>query len=99
MKTAQTREKRRAVADDEALIAQYIEPHPLYPGLGEYRLKEEYNGYPVWSLIGTLMPDGSNVAEIAEDGVIPVEAVEAARAFYLLHKQAIDDRLAANRSW
>ncbi len=90
----------RELADPEvdALIARYIEPYPGDPRIGEYRLREEARGYPVWSLIGSLAPDGSNVEQVARDYQIPREAVEAARAFYARHKQALDDRLAANRA-
>lgn len=82
----------------EALIARYIEPYPGDPRPGESRLRAEVNGYPVWALIGGLAPDGSNAEQVARDYAIPREAVEAARAFYARHRQAIDDRLAANRA-
>lgn len=84
--------------DRDALIARYIEPHPANPGIGEFRLKEEYNGYPVWSIIGSLMPDGSNMERMAREYEIPLEAIVAARAYYARHKQEIDDRPAANRA-
>ncbi len=38
----------------DALIAQYIEPHPAKPGIAEYRLRVEENSYPVWSIIASL---------------------------------------------
>jgi uncharacterized protein (DUF433 family) len=84
--------------DDDALIARHIEPYPGDPGIGEYRLRAEDNGYPVWSIVGSLAPDGSNADQVARDFGISREAIEAARAFYARHKQAIDDRLAANRA-
>jgi uncharacterized protein (DUF433 family) len=84
--------------DIDALIARHIEPYPDDPRIGEYRLRVEDNGYPVWSIIGSLAPDGSNADQVARDFEISREAVEAARAFYARHKQAIDDRLAANRA-
>jgi uncharacterized protein (DUF433 family) len=84
--------------DLDALIARHIEPYPDDPRIGEYRLRVEENGYPVWSIIGSLAPDGSNIEQVMHDFVISREAVEAARAFYARHKQAIDDRLAANRA-
>lgn len=83
----------------DALIAAYIEPHPGKPGIAEYRLRVEENGYPVWAIIGDLAPDGENIDEIVRDYQISREAVEAARAYYARHKQAIDDRLAANRAY
>jgi uncharacterized protein (DUF433 family) len=84
--------------DIDSLITRHIEPYPGDPGIGEYRLREEHNGYPVWSVIGSLAPDGSNTEQVMRDYMISREAVEAARAFYARHKRAIDDRLAANRA-
>lgn len=82
----------------EQLIATHVEPHPLNPGIAEYRLRDEDNGYPVWAIIGDLDPDGANAAQVARDYAISREAVEAARAFYARNKEAIDARLAANRA-
>jgi uncharacterized protein (DUF433 family) len=84
--------------DIDALIARHIEPYPGDPRIGEYRLREEDNGYPVWSVIGSLAPDGSKIEQVTRDFAISREAIEAARAFYARHKQALDDRLAANRA-
>lgn len=83
----------------DTLIAAHIEPYPGDPGMGEYRLRDEDNGYPVWAVIGSLAPDASNAAEVLRDYEISREALDAVRAFYARHKQAIDDRLAANRAW
>ncbi len=44
----------------DALIAAYIEPHPTNPGIAEYRLHVEENGYPVWAIIG----DSAQMAEL-----------------------------------
>ncbi|CAA9549369.1 MAG: hypothetical protein AVDCRST_MAG18-168 [uncultured Thermomicrobiales bacterium] len=82
----------------DALIARYIEPYPDDPRIEEYRLREEEHGYPVWSVIGSLAPDGENTAQVAQDYDISLDALEAARAFYARHKEALDDRLAANRA-
>jgi uncharacterized protein (DUF433 family) len=84
--------------DIDTLIARHIEPYPGDPRIGEYRLREEDNGYPVWSVIGSLAPDGSNIEQVERDFAISRQAIEAARAFYARHKQALDDRLAANRA-
>ena len=82
----------------DSLIAQYIEPHPGKPGIAEYRLRVEQNGYPVWAIIGSLGAYGDDMEQMARDYKISREAIEAARAFYALHREAIDDRLAANRA-
>ena len=80
----------------DALIAQYIEPHPANPGIAEYRLKIKENGYPVWALIGDLKPDGENIGQISRDYEISLEAIQAARAYYARHRAEIDARIAAN---
>jgi len=81
-----------------ALIAAHIELHPANPGIAEYRLKRADNGYPVWSVIGSLAPDGSNLEQVARDFEISREAIAAAWVFYLRHKWEIDARLAAIRA-
>jgi uncharacterized protein (DUF433 family) len=81
---------------DVALIAALVEPHPARPGAAEWRLKER--GVPVWAIIGTLLPDGSNADQVASDYGISREAVEAARAYYRQNQALIDARLAANRA-
>ncbi len=83
----------------DALIARHIEPHPGKPGIAEYRLRVEENGYPVWSIIGSLSPDGENMDQVARDYQISREAIEAVRAYYERNREAIDARLAANRAY
>lgn len=93
--TAESTQQEQQRRNSHALIAQYIEPHPGNPGITEYRLRVEENGYPVWSNIGSLELGGENVDGIMLDYQISreaVEAVEAAWAYYARHKQAIDDR-------
>lgn len=82
---------------EDARIAAHIEPHPLRPGAGEYRLRLELGGVPVYALIGALQPDVGNLAAVADDYDVPREAVEAAWAYYRLNRTAIDRRLAENR--
>jgi uncharacterized protein (DUF433 family) len=79
----------------DALIEQYVEPHPNRPGRAEWRLKGY--GLPVWVLIAVLRPDGSNIDRVAENYDIPREAIEAARAYHALNRAIIDDRIEANR--
>ncbi|HEY8597530.1 MAG TPA: hypothetical protein VIL85_03810 [Thermomicrobiales bacterium] len=84
--------------ETDALIARYIEPYPGDARIEEYRLREEEHGYPVWSIIGSLTPDGKNAAQVIQDYDISPEALAAVRAFYACHKKALDNRLAANRA-
>jgi len=82
----------------DALIARYIEPHPGNPGIAEYRLHVEENGYPVWAIVASLL-NRENEEQIAREYRISREAVEAVRAYYERNREAIDARLAANRSY
>ena len=81
---------------DQALIAEHLEPHPYRAGAEEWRLKER--GVPVWAIIGVLMPTGENASQVAQDYGVSAAAVAAARAYYRRHRALIDARLAANRA-
>lgn len=77
------------------LIERYIEQNPHRPGLDEARLIGY--GVAVWALIGYLSGASGDVARVAEDYNIPLEAVQAAIAYYDEHRILIDARRAANR--
>jgi uncharacterized protein (DUF433 family) len=79
---------------DRELIAGYIEPNPNRPGAANARII----GYAVsvWALVGYLEAVPGDVARVAHDYHVPIEAVEAALAYYRQHRELIDDRLAAN---
>jgi uncharacterized protein (DUF433 family) len=79
---------------DDDLIAKYIEPNPNRPGADEVRLAPY--GQSVWAIIGDYRVVEGDVQEVAADYDLPVEAVEAALAYYRRHKDIIDNRLAAN---
>jgi uncharacterized protein (DUF433 family) len=79
---------------NERLIARWIEPSPYLPGVDEARIRE--TGVPVWALIGYLPAVGDDPARVAHDYELPVEAVQAALAYYRKHRPAIDARLAQN---
>ena len=78
----------------QQLIARWIELHPWKGSAAEARLKE--SKISVWAIIGQLRAEGRDVQRVAEDYLIPVEAVEAALAYYQQHRAGIDDRLVAN---
>ena len=78
----------------QQLIARWIEPHPWKGSAAEARLKD--SKISVWAIIGQLRAEGRDVPRVAEDYDIPVEAVEAALAYYREHRAVIDDRLRAN---
>ena len=75
-------------------ISQYIELDAHRPGLDEAHLKD--SGVPVWALIGYLPAVGGVVERVAVDYDLPVEAVEAALAYYQQHRSIIDARIEAN---
>ncbi len=76
------------------LVARWIEPHPSKGSAAEARLKD--SKIAVWAIIGQLRAEGRDVPRVAEDYEIPVEAVEAALAYYDRHRAVIDDRLSTN---
>lgn len=80
----------------DALIAEYIEPHPAKPGRAFARVKEPY-GVPVWALIAFLADGFSNADQVAHDYAIPREALDAAIAYYQQNKAYIDAWLLLNR--
>ena len=80
--------------NDDELITRYIELNPQRPGIDRARLKDY--GVSVWALIGYLkQATGGDIARVAADYDVPIEAVEAALAYYQPHPAAIDARIAA----
>jgi uncharacterized protein (DUF433 family) len=53
----------------------------------------------VWVVIGQLQLDYGKAESVAGAYDLPVEAVEAALAYYQRHQAAIDKRIAANRAF
>ena len=76
------------------LIAKWIRPHPWRRGAADARLVAPQ--ISVWALIGYLHMVGGDVGRVAEDYQIPLEAVEAALAYYDQHAAEIRARLTAN---
>jgi uncharacterized protein (DUF433 family) len=76
------------------LIAQYVEPSPYQPGRAEARIVGY--GVPVWALISHYRAVGMSAQQVASDYELPLGAVEAALAYYELHRAVIDARLEAN---
>ena len=79
----------------EELIGQYIDPESTVTGPAEARIA----GVHVWALIGYLRANGDDADQAAADYDLPHEAIEAARAYYLRHRAAIDARLALHTSF
>jgi uncharacterized protein (DUF433 family) len=79
---------------EQALIDRWIEPNPHRPDPAEAVLKSY--GVSVWALVGYLAMVCGDAARVAQDYEIPLEAVEAALAYYRRHQPLIDARIAAN---
>ena len=82
----------------QQLIARWIEPHPWKGGRAEALVR---GSVPVWAIIGQTGGDTGDpaaIADVAGDYDLSAEAVEAALAYYRVHRGAIDERLAANAS-
>jgi uncharacterized protein (DUF433 family) len=80
------------------LIARYVEETPHYPGPADARLKEF--GTAVWALVGYLKQAvAGDVAQAAKDYDVPLEAVQAALAYYRQdegRRKLIDARITSN---
>lgn len=101
-----SREEARPVATEQqqadtqgqqALIERHIAPDPAGRGPAYARLRDE--GTPVWALIAYYQGDaGGDVQLVAEGYGAPVEAVQAALAYYRHHQAVIDAWLLLNRA-
>jgi uncharacterized protein (DUF433 family) len=82
----------------EAPPRPWVALDPLRPGKDRARVMP--HSIAVWALIGHLRGVNGDVAETAYDYDIPIEAVEAALAYYRepSNRAAIDALLEANRA-
>jgi len=78
----------------DAFIAQYIAAHPVKPGADEVWLKD-YR-ISVWAIVGQWKGQSRNVQRTADAYGIPIEAVEAALAYYERNQAVIDNRRSQN---
>lgn len=78
---------------DRELIERFIDPEwEQYPaGPADARLREY--GVPVWALIAHFRATGNDRDQLANDYQLPRQAVDAAFAYYRLHKEHIDARI------
>lgn len=77
---------------DDTLIARFIVPHPTKAGADQVVVVG--HGVSVWALVGYIRGTNASVRQVAADYDLPIEAVEAAMAYYRRHKTLIDSRLA-----
>lgn len=80
--------------DDDTLIERWIELDSGRPGKANARVREY--GVAVWALIGYQKATGDDAAHVADAYGLPVEAAEAAFAYYRRFPGFIDARLDAN---
>jgi uncharacterized protein (DUF433 family) len=80
--------------DKAALIERYVESNPHKPGEAEARLR--HYGVSVWALIEYWYGVDFDKAAVGRDYDLPAEAVDAALAYYKIHKALIDARIALN---
>jgi len=73
------------------LIARWIRPHPHRSGPEDVVVDESF--VPVYALIGYLPVVGGDLRQVAGAYDVPVEAVEAAVAYYHRHRAIIDARI------
>jgi len=75
-------------------IAHHIEDDPEHHGPSRARLRD--SGVEVWVLVAQLPAMDGDPVRLAEAYGVPVEAVEAALAYYRRHKKVIDEQIALN---
>ena len=88
---------KRATKHERALIERWIEQNPDKPWEAEARIVT--TGTSVWALVGYMDAADNDLGRVASDYGLSEEAVEAAMAYYRLHRQAIDARLAENAAY
>jgi uncharacterized protein (DUF433 family) len=84
---------KRASAEDDELIERYIDPVSVGWGRSRARLRD--SGVPVWALIGQLRVE-KDEQKVAEGYDIPLEAMQAALAYYRRNRKYIDAFLTLN---
>lgn len=83
--------------DEQELIARWIERNPNKPSPDEVVIRDFY--VPVWALIGDGAANDDYLEQVAAGYELPLEAVEAAVAYYRRNKPFIDVRLAQNAAF
>lgn len=84
------------VTSAQDLIARYIMADPHRRGPVEAVLRG--SNISVWAIVGALWGHDFDVALVARAYEIPVEAVEAAKAYYEQHRAVIDALIQENEA-
>jgi hypothetical protein len=75
-------------------IRRHIIANPRNAGAANAKVAD--SGTPVWALVPYLKLYEGDYARVAEEFRIPIEAAEAADAYYRKNQAAIEARIAAN---
>ena len=75
-------------------VTHHVGEDPEHRGPARARLRD--SGVEVWVLVAQLPAMDSDPARLAEAYGLPLEAVEAALAYYRHHKKEIDAQIALN---
>jgi uncharacterized protein (DUF433 family) len=81
-----------AVINSDLLIERWVDAHP--DGAVEARIVD--HGVEIWALVGYARGVDGDIREVARAYELPVEAVEAALAYYARHPSLIDAHLEIN---
>ena len=80
------------MTDHDQLIARHIKEDPYLDGEAEVRLAGSL--IHVWAIVAQLKVNDWDIAQTARDYDIPEVEVQATFAYYRLHKDALDARIA-----
>jgi uncharacterized protein (DUF433 family) len=89
---------RRIKPGDKQLIERHVDQDvERYPnGRADARLRD--SGVSVWAIVGFLRVYDNDDRKVAEHFDLSAEEIEAALAYYRLHKQVIDARVTLNEA-
>jgi uncharacterized protein (DUF433 family) len=82
---------------DDAAIARWIEIPASSAEPGQALLLPRR--VPVWAIVGQLKLEYWKPEVVAGEYELPVEAVQAAAAYYRRHQSVFDEAVAANRAY
>ena len=82
---------------EEQLVARWIEPNPQRAGVAEAWVLP--GCVSAWVIIGQLKLEYWKAEVVAGEYELPLEAINAAIAYYHRHQDAIDTRIAESRAF
>jgi uncharacterized protein (DUF433 family) len=85
------------IIDADAVIDRYIDTSSALGDPADARLADA--GVRIWVLMAYLHANDTDLERAASAYAVPIEAIEAAQAYYDRHRRAIDARLAQHASF